>query len=221
MNATQSFAQDRGTGATPAEGAKAGATQGTFTTSDLMSRKNLGDVVEPITVESVNGSSVCIPPKDGFLHLQFRRFAGCPICNLHLRSFIRRHDELLVHGIHEVAVFHSPKSAMLEYQTSGPFPFIADPDKTLYKAFGVETSIWSILNPRTWPAAIKGIFLAGARLPSRGESSLGLPADFLIDTSGKIVALKYGKHASDHWEFDELLELAKAAGKESQGQTTG
>jgi hypothetical protein len=36
MNATQSFAQDRGTGATPAEGAKAGATQGTFTTSDAI-----------------------------------------------------------------------------------------------------------------------------------------------------------------------------------------
>jgi hypothetical protein len=36
MNATQSFAQDRGTGATPAEGAKAGATHGTFTTTDAI-----------------------------------------------------------------------------------------------------------------------------------------------------------------------------------------
>src|SRR5260370_28597810 len=34
--ATQSFAQHRGTGATPAAGAKAGATQGTFTTSDAI-----------------------------------------------------------------------------------------------------------------------------------------------------------------------------------------
>src|SRR6266571_2243881 len=33
---TQTFAQDRGTGATPAAGAKAGATQGTFTTSDAI-----------------------------------------------------------------------------------------------------------------------------------------------------------------------------------------
>jgi hypothetical protein len=33
---TQSFAQDRGTGATPAAGAKAGAIQGTFTTSDAI-----------------------------------------------------------------------------------------------------------------------------------------------------------------------------------------
>ena len=36
MKARQSFAQDRGTGATPATGAKAGATQGTFTTSDAI-----------------------------------------------------------------------------------------------------------------------------------------------------------------------------------------
>src|SRR5260370_42532136 len=33
---TQSFAQHRDTGATPAAGAKAGATQGTFTTSDAI-----------------------------------------------------------------------------------------------------------------------------------------------------------------------------------------
>ena len=32
----QSFAQDRGTGATPAVGANAGATQATFTTSDAI-----------------------------------------------------------------------------------------------------------------------------------------------------------------------------------------
>jgi len=36
---TQSFAQDRGTGATPAAGAQAGATQGTFTTSDAIAWK--------------------------------------------------------------------------------------------------------------------------------------------------------------------------------------
>ena len=34
---TQSFAQDRGTGASPAAGAKAEATQGTFTTDELCS----------------------------------------------------------------------------------------------------------------------------------------------------------------------------------------
>ena len=38
---TPSFAQHRGTGATPAAGANAGATQGTFTTSDAIPWKPL------------------------------------------------------------------------------------------------------------------------------------------------------------------------------------
>ena len=39
MKATQSVAQDRGTGATPAPGAEVGPTQGTFTTSEALQWK--------------------------------------------------------------------------------------------------------------------------------------------------------------------------------------
>ena len=39
------------------------------------------------------------------------------------------------------------------------FPFVADPDKKLYEAFGVEASIMSALNPKAWPAAVKGLFV--------------------------------------------------------------
>jgi hypothetical protein len=151
------------------------------------------------------------------LHLQFRRFAGCPICNLHLQSFIRRHRELVENKIQEVAVFHSPKSAMLEHQLNAPFPFVADPDKKLYKAFGVETSIMSVLNPKAWPAAVKGIFGQGPGFPSPGESALGLPADFLIDSAGTIITVHYGKHASDQLGFDELLELVRKAQQRAPG----
>ncbi|HMZ13123.1 MAG TPA: AhpC/TSA family protein, partial [Mycobacterium sp.] len=34
----------------------------------------------------MDGASIRVPGP-GRLHLQFRRFAGCPICSLHLRSF--------------------------------------------------------------------------------------------------------------------------------------
>jgi hypothetical protein len=37
---------------------------------------------------------------------------------------------------------------------------------------------------------------------------LGLPADFLIASDGRILAAKYGRHANDQWEVDELLQLA-------------
>ena len=80
-----------------------------------------GDFVEPCVLESVQGDAVPIPPPaQKILHLQFRRFAGCPICNLHLQSFIRRHLELVENQIQEVAVFHSSKSAMLEHQLNAP-----------------------------------------------------------------------------------------------------
>ena len=47
---TQSFAQDRGTGATPAAGSEAGATQGTFTASDAI-RWKPADPREPDGVQ--------------------------------------------------------------------------------------------------------------------------------------------------------------------------
>ena len=34
---------------------------------------------------SVTGNRIAVPDPNRLAHLQFRRFAGCPICNLHLR----------------------------------------------------------------------------------------------------------------------------------------
>ena len=39
---------------------------------------------------------------------------------------------------------------------------------------------------------------------------LGLPADFLIDAQGKLLHVKYGSHADDHWEVDDVLRLVQA-----------
>jgi hypothetical protein len=34
----------------------------------------------------VTGEKIQVPDPQRLVHLQFRRFAGCPICNLHLAS---------------------------------------------------------------------------------------------------------------------------------------
>ncbi len=39
--------------------------------------------------------------------------------------------------------------------------------------------------------------------------ALGLPADFLVNSDGKIVAVHYGRHAYDQWSVDELIEISK------------
>jgi hypothetical protein len=143
------------------------------------------------------------------VHLQFRRFAGCPICNLHLRSVIARHDEIAAAGIREVAVFHSSETELRAHHQAVPFALVADPDKQLYRDFGVETGARSLLDPRTWWPAIHGIIRKGRpwHLDLHG-GPLGLPADFLIDTDGRVLARKYGTHAYDQWTVDEILVLA-------------
>ena len=90
------------------------------------------------------------------IHLQFRRLAGCPIWNLHLRSIVQSHHELVAAGIREVVVFHSSVVEMLPYQGDLPFAAIADPEKQLNKKFGVESSLRAVLSAYASGAAIRG-----------------------------------------------------------------
>ena len=66
----------------------------------------------------------------------------------------------------------------------------------------------ALLNIRVFWSGLRWI-LAARRFYTRAENGiLGLPADFLVDAQGRIVACKYGAHADDHWEVGELLQLA-------------
>lgn len=176
-----------------------------------MKKKAIDERIEALSIETIQASRIAIPHSEQLTHLQFRRFAGCPMCNLHIRSFIQRHAEIAAQGISEVAVFHSTKESMLAHHANAPFALIADPKKSLYAQFGVEASLASVLHPRSWLPAMRGLLKHGASLPEHGESPLGLPADFLIGRDGRILACKYGEHAYDQWSVDELLKLANEA----------
>lgn len=181
-----------------------------------------GSTVAPRQLVAISGESVSVPDSGELIHLQLRRFAGCPICNLHLRSVVQRKDELVGAGIREVVVFHSTDDELRKYQTELPFAVIADPTKKLYAEFGVETSPRAVLSPRSWPAIIRALGHAiGATIRRREPAppvkheggSLGLPGDFLIASDGRVVASKYGTHAYDQWSVDEVLALAKSEHK--------
>lgn len=183
-----------------------------------MTRVNVEDVLYHRELVTIHGDRVQIPEPHWHLHLQFRRYAGCPVCNLHLRSIARRHEEILAAGIREVVVFHSSTETMLEFQGELPFAAIADPEKKLYAEFGVEkmsprVALMAALSPRSWLAASRAL----RRAPSlrgaagKGEEHLGLPADFLIGPGGRVLAAKYGEYVDDQWSVDELLDLAKNA----------
>jgi hypothetical protein len=178
--------------------------------------------MDPRKLVAVSGALVPIPDPDRLVHLQFRRFAGCPVCNLHLRSVVARHAEIEAAGIREVVVFHSRTGELLEHVADLPFDVIADPDKVLYREFGVESTPRALLHPKAWPA----IALAVARSlpdvlrkrkpapPAKPEGGrFGLPGDFLIAQDGRILASHLGRHVYDQWSVDELLNLVPAKEK--------
>ena len=117
----------------------------------------VGDRFPDLQLTSITDEIIGIPDPTGALtHLQFRRFAGCPICNLHLRSISSRLDEITAAGLREVVVFHSTTAELRKYQDDMPFPVVGDPDKQLYRRFGVEASAKAILKPGAWRALPAG-----------------------------------------------------------------
>ena len=169
------------------------------------------------TLVTVSGAHVPVPHPDHLVHLQFRRFAGCPVCNLHLRSIVVRLGDIEAAGIREVVVFHSGADQLRTYTADLPLDVVADPGRALYREFGVEYGPRALFDPRGWPAIARAVVRElrdvrhGRRPapPSRPEGGrLGLPADFLIAPDGRVLAEKHGAHIDDQWSVDELLALA-------------
>jgi len=177
-----------------------------------------GIIITRRELMTIHGERVTVPDARQLVHLQFRRFAGCPVCNLHLQSVVRRHDEIVAAGICEIVVFHSTRDELLAQEADLPFAVIADPDRKLYAEFGVESSVRALLDPRAWisilhavfnafPAVVRGQRRAPSVNPRGGR--FGLPADFLIGKDGRVIACKYGAHADDQLSVDEVLDLAR------------
>lgn len=180
-----------------------------------------GDPFPDLQLTAIDGAGIAVPSDDGRLtHVQLRRFAGCPICNLHLRSVTARLDEIEAAGVREVVVFHSTAEELRKYQADMPFAVIADPERELYRRFGVEHAARAVLDPRAWRAIPVGVLhavraavsLRRAPLPiAPTGGNLGLPADLLVAPDGTVAAVRYGTHAYDQWTVDELLHEAASA----------
>ena len=171
-----------------------------------------GEVIGKRTFVTAESKPVQIPDAKCLVHLQFRRFAGCPFCSVHLHSFVRRHDEIAAAGIREVVVFRSTTVALQRHHGNVPFAVVADPEDKLYVGFGVGSGVRALLNPRALLMALPNVIRMLPKLPGIppwGKGALGLPADFLIATDGRVVECQYGTHAYDQWSVDELLALAR------------
>jgi AhpC/TSA family len=192
-----------------------------------MSHIPAGTIVKRRELLTIYSERIRVPDREQIVHLQFRRFAGCPVCNLHLHSIVQRHGEILAASIREVIVFHTNAEELLEHAGDLPFAVIADPEKRLYADFGVESRPRALLDPRAWIPILRGV-IRSVRALFRGQpvpsvnphgGRFGLPADFLIAPDGRVLACKYGSHAYDQWFVDEILALSGVKDTDPQRQS--
>ncbi len=115
------------------------------------------DKIRARTLRTVTDTQVSVPAPERRVRQQFRRFGGCPICNLHLRDVARRSDEIQNAGVTEVVLFRSDPDRLRQYVADIPFAMVADPERKLCKEFGVESSLLSVLHLGAIRTAVRGI----------------------------------------------------------------
>ena len=102
-----------------------------------------GQAAPTFSLSATNGETVSLDSRPkGLTLLQFHRFSGCPACNVTVRQFAKRHDELEAEGINVIMVFHSPLDELRESMAAhnAPFLILADPDRIAYGAYAVGRS---------------------------------------------------------------------------------
>lgn len=90
-----------------------------------------------------------------------------------------------------------------------PFPLLADPDRRVYQAYGLDRGAWAVLyHPRVllayWRLWRKGLQV---RWPESTDDWHQLGGDFLIEPTGRVAQAFYSKSPADRPQFREWLPL--------------
>jgi peroxiredoxin len=167
-----------------------------------------GEPAKPFEVTDILSNRISLQDYQGQkLMLSFYRYASCPLCNLRVHQLAMRQDEFKAKNLNLIAFFQSPQASIARYvgRQEAPFPIVADPARTIYRQYGVESSWFGFFIagvtklPHLIKASLKGFF------PGKMEGKTALvPADFLIGPDLKIEVAYYGNDIGDHLPMEEL-----------------
>jgi peroxiredoxin len=164
-----------------------------------------------LSLKDIDGRRVAVGGERRMLLSVFRE-ATCPFCNFRVYELTHNHDDLRDRGLDVVAIFHSDERDVRRFIARQPRPFrmVADPEGRAHAAFGAERSSLGKAKAvlMRLPALLRGLRLLGFAQGSRPTGTL-MPADFLIDGSGRIVATHYGRDAGDHMPMARILRFAE------------
>jgi thioredoxin-dependent peroxiredoxin len=154
--------------------------------------------------------------RDKRVLVAFFRHAGCPFCNLRVHALTKVHQEFKTKGLEMIFFFESKENVLLRsifHKEVSPIPLISDPDKTWYKAYGLEESfVKSSISHLS--SFVQTAFKAGTNgVPSHimadGESFSTMPAEFLLDHDLMIKKVLYSQRLNDRLAIDEIRVFAE------------
>jgi peroxiredoxin len=105
-------------------------------------------------------------------------------------------------------------------ETGAPFTLLLDPDRTAYRAFGLERSLVRSWGPGVWLQYAR-LLLAGRRWRGIQGDSGQLGGDFLVDANG-IIRLAYRSHdPTDRPSVSQLLAVLANCSTTNRRAETG
>lgn len=185
-------------------------------------RLEIGSTAPNFTAQALGGRTVNLEALRGHtVLLKFYRFATCPVCNLHMHRFTKDYGTLRALGLTTVVLYHSPEDKLqAANEDLPPFDLVPDPEKRVFRAYGIETGFAGMFSPavmRDYIKALRAGFPPGM-LSSDGGIT-GNPADFVIDADGRVSFAHYGRHYADSLDAAQIAEIRRGQSAMLVGMT--
>ena len=171
-----------------------------------------GQQVPNFELVSLNGETFSRDSMLGKRYMiSFYRYASCPFCNLRISFLMGLHDELELDN-QMLGIFQSDASDMNKHVAGQEpsFPLFSDYERTHYKMFGVDKSVWAYIKGALRLNTLLKAFRKGFFIKNAMGPKTTIPADFLVDEKGIIQYAYYGKDITDHLDID-IVEVFLSA----------
>lgn len=141
--------------------------------------------------------------------LIFLRYYGCPLCQLDIHEYAMAYPRLQEADIQLLIVLQSTPQIMREMlgdPNALPFSIICDPDQKLYQMLDIQPApnMDSMIGPNTM-AKIDRTNAAGYQHGESEGIEEQLPASFVMDATGTLVAVKYAQYLDEILDTEQIL----------------
>jgi hypothetical protein len=124
-------------------------------------------------------------------------------------------DEFAAAGCSVVVVSQAKPEVLALYlsRRSWGVPVVCDPDRTAYRAFGLERTSWlTFFRPKVLWGYLRGMLRGyGVKMPYAGEDVLQLGGDFVLDRLRRVVFAHPSATPTDRPAVSALLGAVRSA----------